>query len=188
MIFKFEESAPFSYTCRSCDVPERVVFWRIGSVLVRVSQFRWSITFWKRVCVRVSSAVYSLCFLNIRKIGSVLVHVCRMRAHTSSVRPSDRSQIGLESSETKKCSQRFEIDHFCPGKISSLEPSKNGCESNRGTFCFTISISDILVAPSCSLRSFLEVGVSWAASRYSFWNLRFKHRGMQLVMWWYTIG
>ena len=26
---------------------------------------------------------------------------------------SDRSQIGLESSESKKCSQRFEIDHFC---------------------------------------------------------------------------
>ena len=63
-------------------------------------------------------------------------------------------------SETKKCSQRFEIGHFCPGKISSLEPSKNGCESNRGTLRFTISISDILMAPSCSLRSFLEVGVS----------------------------
>ena len=30
-----------------------------------------------------------------------------------SVRPSDRSQIGLESSETKKCPQRIEIDHFC---------------------------------------------------------------------------
>ena len=29
------------------------------------------------------------------------------------VRPSDRSQIGLESSKSKKCSQRFEIDHFC---------------------------------------------------------------------------
>ena len=34
-------------------------------------------------------------------------------AHTLSVRPSDRSQIGLESSESKKCSQRLEIDHFC---------------------------------------------------------------------------
>ena len=30
-----------------------------------------------------------------------------------SVKPSDRSQIGLESSESKKCSQRFEMDHFC---------------------------------------------------------------------------
>ena len=31
------------------------------------------------------------------------------------------------------------------------------------------------MAPSCSLRSFLEIGVSWAASRYSFRNLGFKH-------------
>ena len=69
-------------------------------------------------------------------------------------------QIGFRCFETKKCSQRFEIDYFCPGKISSLKPSENGCESNRGTLRFTISISDILVAPSCSLRSFLEVGVS----------------------------
>ena len=106
------------------------------------------------VCVRVSSAVCPLCFLNICRIGSILVHVCKMWGHASSVRPSDRSQIGLESSETKKCSQRFEMDHFCPGKISSLESSKNGCESNRGTLRFTISISDILMTPSCSLRSF----------------------------------
>ena len=96
------------------------------------------------------------------------------------------SQIGILCSGTQKCSQRFEIDHFGLGKISSLEPSKNVCESNRGTLRFTISISDILMAPSCSLKSFLEVGVSWAASRYSFQNLRFKHRGMQLGMWWYT--
>ena len=89
-------------------------------------------------------------------------------------------QNGLRCSETKKCSQRFEFDHFCPGKISSLKPSTNGCESNRGSLRSTISISDILMAPSCSLRSFLEVGVSRAASRYSFRNLRFKHRGMQL--------
>ena len=89
-------------------------------------------------------------------------------------------QNGLRCSETKKCSQRFEIDHFWLGTISNLKPSKNSCESNRGTLRFTISISDILMAPSCSLRSFLEVGVSWAASRYSFRNLRFKHRGMQL--------
>ena len=72
----------------------------------------------------------------------------------------EMDQNGLRCSETKKCPQRLEIDHFCPGKISSLEPSKNGCESNRGTLRFTISISDILMAPSCSLRSFLEVGVS----------------------------
>ena len=107
---------------------------------------------------------------------------CRL-SYTSVLQATSRYEIdqnGFRCSETKKCSQRFEIDHFCPGKISSLEPSKNGCESNRGTLRFIISISDILMAPSCSLRSFLEVGVSWAASRYSFRNLWFKHRGMQL--------
>ena len=37
-VWCFEESAPFSYTCHNCGVPERVVFWRIGSVLAHVSQ------------------------------------------------------------------------------------------------------------------------------------------------------
>ena len=75
------------------------------------------------------------------------------------LRPESQTQYeidqnSLRCSETKKCSQRFEIDRFCPGRISSLEPSKIGCESNRGTLRFTISISDILMTPSCSLRSF----------------------------------
>ena len=33
-------------------------------------------------------------------------------------------QIGLESSESEKCSQRFEIDHFCQGSFSAIQPSK----------------------------------------------------------------
>ena len=77
---------------------------------------------------------------------------------------------------------------FLPRENFKFEPSKNGCESNRGTLRFTISISDILMAPSCSLRSFLEVGVSWAASRYSFRNLRFKHRGIHRGMWWVDVS
>ena len=106
------------------------------------------------ICVRVISAVYLLCFLNICRIGSVLVHVCKMWGHTSSVRPSDRSQIGLESSESKKCSLRFEIDHFCWGNFSALQSSKNWYESSRGSFRFTHLISVIPMTPSCSLRSF----------------------------------
>ena len=64
------------------------------------------------------------------------------------------SQIGLESSETKKCSQRFEIDHFCWRIFSALQSSKNWYESSRGSFRFTNSISDIPMTPSWSLRSF----------------------------------
>ena len=75
---------------------------------------------------------------------------------------------------------------FAQGKFQVSNPQKLVANPIVGTLRFTISISDILMAPSCSLRSFLEVGVSWAASRYSFRNLRFKHRGLQLGMWWYT--
>ena len=56
------------------------------------------------------------------------------------VRLSDRSQIGLESSESKKCSQRFEIAHFRPGSFSALQPSDNCYEFNRGSFRFTDNI------------------------------------------------
>ena len=122
------------------------------------------------------------CFNQIRIFCSVCLHVSqvtdfrmprllknwiRSRAHVTIVHPVlitklqyETEQIGIRCSGTQKCSQRLEIDHFCLRKISSLETSKNGCESNRGTFRFTISISDILIAPSCRLRSFLEVGVS----------------------------
>ena len=65
-----------------------------------------------------------------------------------------RSQIGIRCSRTKKCSQTLEINHFCPGICSAFQPSKNGYESNRGTFRFTIPISDIPMTPSYSLRSF----------------------------------
>ena len=67
---------------------------------------------------------------------------------------------------------------FAQGKFQVSNRQKMVANPIWGTLRFTISISDILMAPSCSLRSFLEVGVSWAASRYSFRNLRFKHRGM----------
>ena len=106
-ISKFEESAPFSYRRHNCDVPERVVFWRIGSVLVQVSQIRLSITFWKHVCVRVSSEVY-FAFIS-----------SRLSPNTKS------SQIGIWCSGTRKCSKRYGIDHFCQGYFSVIQPSKS---------------------------------------------------------------
>ena len=65
-----------------------------------------------------------------------------------------RTQVRIWWSGTQKCSQRIEIDHFCEGKCSALQPSKSCYESNRGSFRFTHSISDIPMTPSCSLRSF----------------------------------
>jgi len=88
-----------------------------------------------------------------------------------------RSQIGIRCSGTKKYSQRFEIGHFCPGTFSALQSSKNWYESNRGTFRFTIPISDIPVTPSFSLRSYWNRRL--VCSEYRFRNLWFKHRGIQ---------
>ena len=71
--------------------------WRIGSVLVHVSQLWWSSMFWKRVCVRVSSELW-FAFIS------------------STLSPNTKwSQIGIWCSGTRKCSQRYEIDHFCQG-------------------------------------------------------------------------
>ena len=33
------------------------------------------------------------------------------------------SQIGIRCSGTRKCSQRYEIDHFCQGNISAIQAS-----------------------------------------------------------------
>ena len=63
-----------------------------------------------------------------------------------------RSQIGIRCSGTKKCSQRFEIGHFCPATFSAFQSSTNRYEFDRGIFRFTIPISDIPVTPSFSLK------------------------------------
>ena len=34
------------------------------------------------------------------------------------------TQIGIRCSGTKKCSQRYHIDHFCPGFFSCFQPSE----------------------------------------------------------------
>ena len=65
-VWCFEESAPFSYTCRNCGVPERVVFWTIGSVLAHVWQLLRSITFWMHARVRVFSDLYFVFVFEVR--------------------------------------------------------------------------------------------------------------------------
>ena len=64
------------------------------------------------------------------------------------------SQIGIRWSGTKKCSQRYEIDHFCLGIFAGIQPSDFFSWSGRGIFGFTHPISDIPMTPSWSLRSF----------------------------------
>ena len=77
------------------------------------------------------------------------------------------SQIGIRWSGTKKCSQRYEIDHFCLGIFAGIQPSEFVSWSGTGIFGFTHPISDIPMTPSWSLRTFseLEVGMFWAAHR-----------------------
>ena len=104
------------------------------------------------------------------------------------LRPATKSINTVSGAPRPKSAPRgSKSTTFAQGKFQVSNPQTMVANPIlRGTLRFTISISDILMAPSCSLRSFLEVGVSWAASRYSFRNLRFKHRGLQLGMWWYT--
>ena len=106
------------------------------------------------------------CFDQVRRIGSVLVHVSqlwcsrpcgvlknRLRSRTrvatfkfqnalgSKNRPRSRtrvtilinstenintksSEIGIQCSGSKKCSQRYEIDHFCLGIFPFIQPSE----------------------------------------------------------------
>ena len=117
-------------------------------------------------------------FFKCEELAPFLHRCANREVQASFVRSSDRSQIGLESSESKKCSRGFEINHFCRGMFSALQLSKICYESNSESFRFTRSISDILFRPSWSLRSpELEVGVLRAARRYSVRNLRFKHMG-----------
>ena len=66
-------------------------------------------------------------------------------------------QIGVRCSRTKKCSLRYQINHFCQGFFQPFNLRKffrNPVGPGRGTFSFTHPTSDILVRPHWSLRSY----------------------------------
>ena len=109
-IFKFEESAPFSYTCHNCDVPWRVVLWGIGSVLVHVSQLcnLWFIGYFKML-IKPKEFQWIWCV-------PLVFHCCNLH-----MRPS---QIGIRWSGTRNRFQRYEIDHFCQGIGPYIRPSE----------------------------------------------------------------
>ena len=64
------------------------------------------------------------------------------------------TQIGVRCSGTKKCSQRYQIDHFCQGFFSSHSTFVFFHNPGKGSFGFAHSMSDIPMTPRCSLRMF----------------------------------
>ena len=85
-----------------------------------------------------------------KTLGMSMILVCY-----STLSPNSKMrQIGIRWSGTKKCSQRYEIDHFCLGIFAGIQPSDFFSWSGRGIFGFTHPISDIPMTPSWSLRSF----------------------------------
>ena len=108
--FKCEESAPFSHKCHNCDVPERVAFWRIGSVLVRVSQLcNLSLNRYFKMSMKPKEIVWIWC-------APSMFHWCNLN-----MKPC---QIGILWSGTRNCPQRCEINHFCPGSVSAVQLSE----------------------------------------------------------------
>ena len=67
---------------------------------------------------------------------------------------SKLSQIGIRWSGTRKCSQRYGIDHFYQVFFSAIQPSKFFHNPGKGSFRFAHSMSDIPMTPRGSLRSF----------------------------------
>ena len=49
-------------------------------------------------------------------------------------------QIGIRCSGTQKCSQRFEIDHFCPGNISAIQSLKFFVNPIRESFVSQLNV------------------------------------------------
>ena len=96
-----------------------------------------------------------------------------------------RSQIGIRCSGTKKYSQRFEIGHFCPGTFSALQSSKIDTNpiGKLSVLPFQYPIYLWLQASAWKVN---RIG-GWCVPEYRFRNLWFKHRGIQLALWWYTI-
>ena len=60
---------------------------------------------------------------------------------------TQKSPNGIWCSGTRKWLQRYEIDNFCQGEISAVQPSEIPSESGRGTFGFTYPTSDIHIRP-----------------------------------------
>ena len=112
-------SVRLQYTCRSFQVPGCLAFEESAPFSYILSQLRLSITIWKRLCVRASSALHLACIIWKRVCVRVFSAL-----HLACIRACKSSQIGIWCSGTKKCSQRHEIGHFCKGNISAIWPSE----------------------------------------------------------------
>ena len=75
---------------------------------------------------------------------------------------SKLSQIGIRWSGTRKCSQRYQIDHFYQGFFVSHSTFDFFHNPGKGSFGFAHSMSDIPMTPRCSLRSFRKWNLAWS--------------------------
>ena len=88
-------------------------------------------------------------------------------------------QIGTRCSGTQKCSQRFEIDHFCPGNISAIQSLKFFVNPIRESFVSQLNVR-YTYETELKLEKWnrrLVWHCSWLEFRYKFRNLWFQHRG-----------
>ena len=88
------------------------------------------------------------------------INICSSSTTSAMLSHNSKSiQIGVRCSRTKKCSLRYQIDHFCRGFFQPFNLRKffrNPVGPGRGTFSFTHPTSDILVRPHWSLRSYRD--------------------------------
>ena len=157
------------------------------------------------VCVRVSSAVYLLCFLDICRIGSVLVHMSQLWCSWLHVvlknRLRSRTRMQNVRSHVVRETVRSESNRPRVLREQKVLPEVRNRPLLLREF-FSFSTFEKLLRIQWGILPFypfnfrytyktklmfekmsqLEVGVLWVARRYRFRNLRFKHRGMQLGM------
>ena len=90
------------------------------------------------------------------------------------------SQIGIRCSGTRKCSQRYEIDHFCQWFFQPFSPLKFFLNPvGESPFYHSHVRYTDETKRKFEKSSASEVGVLWVAHRDRFWNLWFHHRGMK---------
>ena len=62
---------------------------------------------------------FQIDILNVNHKKSIFANPSRTPHHSAKA-----SQIGIWCSGTKKCSQKYEINHFCLGIFSAIQPSE----------------------------------------------------------------
>ena len=127
-------------------------FLQCFKVLIKPKEFQW---FW-------SFIIKNQCFANPSR----------------TLNPSTKtSQIGIWCSGTKKCSQRYEIDHFCPGMFSAVRPSEIPPEIPPG-IPLELSLEihlEIRFEIPLEIPPEILFMISWNTFWHTFWNTYWKN-------------